>query len=189
MTEKELIEEAAKAMANGEHNVLGWRGHSADEQEWYRKDAAIALAVFEKAHTPHTPTDDEREALARSIHAAHARRWCLNGDGEACPEARQIADALLPGFRRSEVLEPSGPWDLPTSCFGHCDKEGWYGECVSKKADAEVEPQGEPSDAMVKAACEEYAAISFHRRVPQAYMRSALRAALRAASEVGGEGR
>lgn len=49
---EKLIEEAAKAMAEGEHNVLGWRGHSEDEREWYRKDAAIALAVFEKAHTP-----------------------------------------------------------------------------------------------------------------------------------------
>lgn len=57
---EKLIEEAAKAMADGEHNVLGWRGHSEDEREWYRKDAAIALAVFEKALTP---TDDEREAV------------------------------------------------------------------------------------------------------------------------------
>lgn len=63
---KKLIEEAAQAMANGAHNVLGWRGHSADERDWYRKDAAIAMAVFEKAHTP---TDDERvNAAAMEIY-------------------------------------------------------------------------------------------------------------------------
>lgn len=56
---EKLIEEAAKAMADGEHNVLGWRGHSEDGREWYRKEAAIALAVFEKALTPTGATEHE----------------------------------------------------------------------------------------------------------------------------------
>jgi len=57
---KKLIEEAAQAMANAPH-AEGWAAFTENEQEWYRKDAAVALAVFEKALTP---TGEERETVA-----------------------------------------------------------------------------------------------------------------------------
>lgn len=58
-----------------------------------RYQGFIEGAAWQASRAPQ-PTEDDREALAREIHAAHQRRWCLNGDGEACPEARQIADAI-----------------------------------------------------------------------------------------------
>lgn len=33
----------------------------------------------------------------------------------------------------AEALVP--PWDSDRACFGHCDKEGWHSECVSKAVD------------------------------------------------------
>ncbi|MFJ4997133.1 hypothetical protein ACIP5T_03210 [Microbacterium sp. NPDC088619] len=101
------------------------------------------------------PTDDEREAMAQIVKDVSVK-WGGPSMVEFAdtPPIRKhyaTADAILAaGFRRSEVPEPSGPWDSATACFGHCDTEGWYSECVSKRADAEVaEPQGEPSDAQV----------------------------------------
>ena len=90
---EKLIEEAAKAMADGEHNVLGWRGHSEDEREWYRKDAAIALAVFENALTP---TDDEREDMIAFLLRDH--------NFEESPWGRTYTDAeIANALRRSEA--------------------------------------------------------------------------------------
>jgi hypothetical protein len=51
---EKLIEEAAKAMANAPH-ACGWDAHIEAERDWYLKDAAIALAVFEAAPAPTDP--------------------------------------------------------------------------------------------------------------------------------------
>lgn len=34
--------------------------------------------------------------------------------------------------------DPTAPWESSRGCFGHCDKEGWYSECVSKANPQEV---------------------------------------------------
>lgn len=108
---------------------------------WLVPTPEVTLEV-EKAHTP---TNDERELLTEAD--ALIAAWDLKGSWS--PDSpvglvMRLADTLR---RFSVVPESTGPWDNPLSCFGHCDKEGWYAECVSKKADAEAEPQGEPSDA------------------------------------------
>ncbi|MFJ2506307.1 hypothetical protein [Microbacterium sp. NPDC087592] len=92
MTDNEkLIEEAAKAIVEV----------TVDSMDSARELARVALAVFEKAHTP---TDDEREALAFVIEQGWANpTW----DGVTLrPIDRQIADAVLAaGFTRSEIPE------------------------------------------------------------------------------------
>lgn len=97
---QELVEEAAQAMANAPH-AASWDAHTKDERNWYRKDAAIALAVFDKAHAP---TDDEREVLGQMI-ADH-----LTGFPGARPDEDdlEMADLILAaGFHRSQD-EPTG---------------------------------------------------------------------------------
>lgn len=149
----DLIEEAAKAIHADD--LAKKRANEAFESmnpetlDWYRDNARAALAVFEKVHTPSTPTNDER-AIDVCIEIASTVYGDYDDAQGALSDIHMMLAPIAAGFRRSEVPEPSGPWDLPTSCFGHCDKEGWYGECVSKKADAEVEPQGVPSDAQVE---------------------------------------
>lgn len=151
MTDNEkLIEEAATAI---EHTPwrLGTppRMHSVDRTR-------AALAVFEKAHTP-TDDDDILDVIADRLgEHSQARNHEIADSGEyetflnGPVNVEALAEWLVPTMlrlRRSEAPEPSGPWDSATACFGHCDKEGWYSECVSKRADAEVaEPPGEPSD-------------------------------------------
>lgn len=133
---EKLIEEAARAMANGEHITLGWHGHSEDEQDWYRKDAAIALAVFEKAHIP---TGDEREALANEAWREYRAEHGYTTHPTQPDTGADFYAGFEAGLRRS--AEPS------------IDKRecGFLG-CGSPRCEAmcSPEPQGEPSDAEVR---------------------------------------
>lgn len=124
-------------------------------------DLTDAMREYAQASRAPQPTDDDREALAREIHAAHQRRWCLNGDGEACPEARQIADAIA-GFRRAPA-EHDVEYVREGVCLlcgdgvlnsgEHLDPER-HAEWVAKVTSAPAEPavQAEPTDAQVEAA-------------------------------------
>lgn len=154
---EKLIEEAAKAMADGEHNVLGWRGHSEDEREWYRKDAAIALAVFENALTP---TDDERaifDAIADRLgEHSQATNYEIADSGEYETKLRGpvdvevLAEWLLPtvlGFRRSEVPEPST--ECPQPCVHLSQHDAREGRTCAEHPCTCPEPQGEPSNRVI----------------------------------------
>lgn len=131
--EEELIEKAAKAMAD-------WRGEEVGKAQ--RDAASIALAAFREHTAPeghertpiydgnehvcsgcvnsegnnvawdqagHTaPTDDEREVMLESIEAGmeYYAREDLPEDGLS--EAEQIADFLMDaGFRRGAPAEPA----------------------------------------------------------------------------------
>lgn len=165
---EKLIEKAAKAMADGEHNVLGWRGHSEDEREWYRKDAAIALAVFEEALTP---TDDERESLDYAI------RCAIPNDLDYRPLWELIGairgSVLTAGFRHTEVPEPSAE-RIGCNICGEALPDGEPHLCSA--------PQGEPSDAVLKAFEDEWYRLDYVTE-PERHRR-AMRAALRAAGGV-----
>ena len=50
---------------------------------------------------------------------------------DAVAKAVTAFDALI---AENERLTTTPPWDSSRACFGHCDKEGWYSECVSKAA-------------------------------------------------------
>lgn len=106
MNREELIEEAAKAIwiAKNEITDREWADSAWAEltmpDDWNHEaldaldEARAALAVFEQAHTP---TDDEREALANLI-----RRDFYRVDGLPDDEDRAIADVVLEaGFRRT----------------------------------------------------------------------------------------
>lgn len=198
---KALIKEAAKAMvalAPGEN----WEDC---DQEWYLRDAAAALAVFEKAHTP---TDDER-ARVLSILAdmdyndGGMMRW---SSGRPTEQAEKVADRIvreLAGFRRSEVPEPSAE---AVTAYDYNPQEallrdlyslrGWSGGDAATRVEiidramafviAHPEPQVEPSGAQV----EKVARVLFGATVDSMLVARELAAiALRAASETGGEGR
>jgi hypothetical protein len=122
------------------------------------------LAVFEKAHAP---TDDEREALLRDLYTL--RGW-TGGD---VLRRIEIIDRAMAALSRSDVPEP------PTEPT--CEHGTMLTYLCDDCADAvETEPQGEPSDAQVLAAMEAYAEY----REPDG-PGDAMRAALRAAAEVG----
>lgn len=134
----ERLKKIGAAAWDAVHNPGEFRRDSRDDEYLEAVGTAVLAAVGS-----HTPTDDEREALLGDLYTL--RGW-TGGD---VVRRIEIIDRAM-AARRSEVPEPSGPWDRATACFGHCDKEGWHSECVSKKADAELsEPQGEPSDAHV----------------------------------------
>ena len=125
MTDNEkLIEEAATAMwADPEQ----WATITEPVRDDFRGMARSALAVFEKAHTP---TDDEREALARV--AAKIERV---PDSDAVTIDKADARILVAaGFCRPEVPEPSAL----TIC--ECYRDG--SEMVT--CESHTEPQGEP---------------------------------------------
>lgn len=147
------------------------------------------LAVFEKAHTP---TYDEREALIQMLHYRRSQ-WHSYGTGQNADLADEILSTLA-DFRRTAVAEPSTEsthrgtfghvWPRPLFYVGNWKRgdEGYepVREC-SNSAVCELEPQGEPSDAVVLR--------EFVNRLPfgepcsrQAV--TALRAALSAASSV-----
>jgi len=108
---KQLIEETAKAIMEASHGEGEWEFREPLEEELYLRRARAALAVFEKAHTP---TDDEREALAQWLHMRFA--W-PNSPSERTPWLdlpkhlkegwRDLAGDAPTGFRRSEVPEPT----------------------------------------------------------------------------------
>lgn len=135
MSEK-LIEEAAKEIDEV------WQGLSSNASWAVLADVAAraALAVFEKARTP---TDDEREALDYAIRCAipndldYRPLWKL---------IRAIQDSVLAaGFRRSVVPEPSGRTLTP------CGNLACTGCRVCGCPALGIDPQGEPSDAQMKA--------------------------------------
>lgn len=123
---EKLIEEAAKAIyetRDDAYDLDAWEQLDRTQQERYVCDARTALAVFEKAHEKyleredaeygsvieqleavekaHTPTSDEREALARLV-------FPIPPDATPGAFAYGVADrAILSGFRRSVVPEPS----------------------------------------------------------------------------------
>jgi hypothetical protein len=71
-------------------------------------------------------TQDEARA---KINAVLAERLPLWVEDYAQDEARKH---LLEGLAEALLDEPvPAPWD-GRGRFGHCDKEGWYSECVSK---------------------------------------------------------
>lgn len=155
---EKLIEEAAKAICEAQI-----------EESTYGDLARAALAVFEKAHTPtdtngyqsvgtpHTPNDDEREAMRRII---------AQGSYSMTPESlpyENVAYRLVEagfGFRRSEVLEPSGyRATLIREAREHADHyrrfddtESLVSTLVEIANALASEPQGEPSDAPTQTA-------------------------------------
>lgn len=171
-TDKEkLIEEARDAM------IAHYLSSPGYEWNWHEM-ASIALAVFEKAHTP---TDDERELSERLV----ARHLPLSASSDTAANiVRHLTEVGL--LRRSEVPEPvtppragSRPGTTTTDATPHPDPAG--GESS--------EPQGEPSDAQVLAAAIALiggSAILFAEidtEAQERYLDDA-RAALRAASAV-----
>ncbi|MDA4893284.1 hypothetical protein PFZ55_41130 [Streptomyces sp. MS2A] len=93
MNREQMIDDAATAGARA------MRGATAHVGLRDREFAAAALAVFEEAHAP---TEDEREALARTIWNAD------NLERAVLEDAKAIADAILAaGFRRTVQGEPS----------------------------------------------------------------------------------
>lgn len=170
---EKLIEEAAKAIfeVNNRQDMTQWPRSS--YQAVYRERARAALAVFEKAHTP---TDDEREALAKLLDEIDSE-WLM---GEARPPyPSEMAHELIlrgVGFRRSEVPKPS----VEHSAHEFCDNR--LG-CIPK-------PQGEPSESVVLAAMNAYdprhasESIDNYSWEHIEDMTNAVRAALRAAGSV-----
>lgn len=111
MNREELIEEAAKAM---------WRSNrpsSLNEDQWdatwdtsvyaYKALSLAALAVFEQAHTPTTPTDDEVHMLGDLIEHVQTT-WEADRDQYIEPLADFTARGILAaGLRRTVQGEPS----------------------------------------------------------------------------------
>lgn len=104
MTDRKLVDELEKALRDEAYD--GGFGYMGEEQfrAYVRTLAETAAEVFEKVHTP---TDDEREALAGLI-----------ADGEAHPsfprpervkpfahDYRAADLVIAAGFRRSEVRD------------------------------------------------------------------------------------
>lgn len=179
-----------------------------------RKLAETAAAVFEKAHIPHTPTDDEREALSEFLFTVY--------EHGTQPNALKEADAILTflaGLRRSEVPEPSvedfrariaderarqvdlGYDILHDRHHGVDHLLGWAQDYARRgrtvQAAALIEaarelyarsPQGEPSDAQREAAWIEWKDGCLTRPPKQSF-EAGWRAALRAASEAWSQGR
>jgi len=200
---EKLIEEAAKAIVEVEYPDIAWGLLNEKRKEFRRRQARATLAVFEKAHTPaddfphghpelDAPTDDEREALVAAYleehgHHADARHGFLVG--------------LATGFRRSAVPEPSAGEDefTPGECdgSGKCPAEmhvhGCYMPHRADQCDSPdeyghlpAEPQGEPSDAVLKVFEDEWYRLDYVTE-PERHRR-ALTAALRAASAVTEQG-
>lgn len=92
----DLVDEIEKALRDEAYD--GGFGYMGDQQftAYVRTLAVTAAKVVEEAHTP---TDDEREALAEVIEVLDTHgQWPVD----------QITEAVLvAGFRRTEVPEPS----------------------------------------------------------------------------------
>ncbi|WP_449408021.1 hypothetical protein [Microbacterium maritypicum] len=104
MTDERLIEEAAKAIIEVEYPDIAFGLLSEKRREFRRRQARAALAVFEKAHTPTTPTGDEREAQGWREAALYA-------------EDAESQDDFMTGWRTADRTrsEPQGePSDAPT---------------------------------------------------------------------------
>ena len=145
MTDEELVEKAAEAMAILDdydgcfERLRDWANATAEQRECreveepmsmdvedaedWRKRARAALAVFREAQKP---TDDEREALARVIflqqHPDSAGAW--DAPGDAGKESWRLkADTILAaGFHRTEQGEPE--WEYGYCCAGELTTGG-----------------------------------------------------------------
>ncbi|UJD20746.1 hypothetical protein SEA_ALUMINUMJESUS_9 [Microbacterium phage AluminumJesus] len=175
---EKLIEEAAEAMRRA-HAENGFVTLFTD---WAR----VALAVFEKAHTP---PDAEREALASFV----TNRLADNGYAVPRPEvwlALSNWEALNAPLRRSEVPEQSAEtvhrgtfghvWPCPLFYVGNWRRVDSghepVRECTNTAACGSPEQQDEPSDAQVNLAVEALAA-AWTPEDPRTAVRAALRAA------------
>lgn len=216
MDKEKLIEEAAQAIWMVRYGTrVGWTEAPEDwrtriapqTEDEIQREAEAALAVFEKAHTP---TDNEQEALARTIYlwdvaeSVSSTAWedLLDTQRDVWLEGADFVIAA--GFRRSEVPEPSaeGPAFIAIMPSSPETSKRWYSmycrECGVEEMMAEtaddprlierrdahnrvIHPQGEPSDADLDAARAEIAARMNYKVEPT---RDAMRAALRAANEV-----
>lgn len=167
---------------NDNQKAQAWASHLATKRSHRQArrnsfDAGwdAALAVFEKAHTPTTPPDDEREAL-RSDLVAVAKKAIGNEDYG--PQAwhlmaRDTEQWLWEhGFRSSEVPEPSAARECG---FMGCGSPRCVEVCTP-------EMKCEPSDAVVEAFMR-----NFWSYAPPPGGESRVRAALRAAAEAGGQ--
>lgn len=123
MSDNEKLIEEARAFADRD-NGLNWQGRI--------RELADALEAAKKAHTP---TDDEREALANLVQLGFVTDWY------------EAADRILAaGFRRTEVPEPSAEHAYQgnrsqDTCWVMVD-----GEMCRKPVEAHVGTQGEPSE-------------------------------------------
>ena len=106
MTDQKLVDELEKALRDEVYD--GGFGYIGDDQltDYVRGLAVTAAGVIEKAHTP---TDDEREALATVL-------------GEPVRGTLALADRILAaGFRRSVVPEPSADESHPRGHWSNGD--------------------------------------------------------------------
>ncbi|MCT1395652.1 hypothetical protein M4D51_07920 [Microbacterium sp. p3-SID338] len=181
-----------------EYGTAAWGDLDLAGQEAYLTDATAIVAALKAlgwAPVP-TPTDDEREALAAVIAGV---RWPDGAPVIGSRAGGMIRDAILASevwrFRRSEVPEPSAEGDefAQDECDGsgtcparrhihgcytrhradECDSPDEYGHLPP-------EPQGEPSDASVRAALREWfqgIIAGGWTAEHEAKMRAALRAA------------
>lgn len=223
MNREELIEEAAKALHRAAWGEDIAEPADPDYMAEMRRQAEMVLAAFEKVHAKDlamspglvinpadsfnvSPTDDEREALARLFDA----HWMTPLGKCACgwvhPQYGMRASHLDPiyvrqhlayvvsnaGYRRSEVPEPSAAREFLKSALAESDANvseggaGWDVEVdartVLELLDEVPEPQGEPSDAQVLAALDafyrgESSSLSEFGAMSVKGMRAALRAA------------
>lgn len=188
---EKLIEAAAKAIMDESHGEGSWELREPMEDTLYRRRAAAALAVFEKALTP---TDDEREDMIAFLLRDH--------NFEESPWGRTYTDAeIANALRRSEVPEPSADrgWSHPDAMYSpevFMEIQGLLNEAQGSPMHAlrlavsrqMSEPQGEPSDAQVDDAWWKAQAAGQLPRTPGTSNRQAFevgyRAALRAAGGV-----
>jgi hypothetical protein len=173
MTDQKLVDELEKALRDEAYD--GGFGYMGDEQftAYVRTLAETGAEVVEKAHTP---TDDEREALAQWLHLRFGQNpshdWANVAERHKAAWRDVAADAPL---RHTEVPEPSAEHGTPPDyqayeltvdmledllvAAGVSASE--HGIAIRKTAAALVYkigrrlalgPQGEPSDAQVQAA-------------------------------------
>lgn len=159
MTDNEkLIEQAREAVGIAKNSI--WRT-SPDADGDARHEVVLdqMLAVFEKAHTP---TDDEREALAQWLHLRFGKNGTL--DWDALSDRFKTGWRDLAGdapLRRSVVPEPSDEHECTWACWvdrygfdHHPEPRGDLKICQCYRDGSELvtcarhaEPQGETSDA------------------------------------------
>lgn len=147
----ELVNELEKAFTDEAYDG-GMGALSEDEfAHLVRTLAETAHSVFEKAYTP---ADEEREASKQEL--CDRCGWALSGHvrsqyGPDCPPG-----GSRPGFRRSEVPEPSASREKLIALLR--SRFAWHsGATFEQDADAilallEPEPQGEPYDAVIRQA-------------------------------------
>lgn len=107
MTDEKLIEaEVFKIESthhfHGETCLCGFS--SARSRSRTEHITGLVRAVFEKAHTP---TDDEREALARIVRRVIDSAYTFEGDLDPSVDEILIRELLTAGFRRTVQGEPT----------------------------------------------------------------------------------